>query len=134
MTNRVIHFDIQADKPERAKEFYEKVFNWKLQKSMSAGENGMDMDWWSVTTGPDGTPGINGGMSIRPKKKNDQLYAYHCTIMVEDIGKTIKNIKESGGKIEDEKMEIKGVGWFVGAVDTEGNMFGVMQPTDWKPH
>ena len=39
-------------------------------------------------------------------------------------------IRDKGGK---EKDMIPGVGWFASAVDTEGNRFGLMQPTDWKP-
>ena len=30
--SRVIHFDLSADNPERAAEFYEKVFGWKVNK------------------------------------------------------------------------------------------------------
>ena len=30
--DRVVHFEIQADNPERAIEFYKKVFGWNFQK------------------------------------------------------------------------------------------------------
>ena len=30
--SRVIHFDIEADDPQRAAEFYTKVFGWKISK------------------------------------------------------------------------------------------------------
>ena len=95
--NRVMHFEVQADDIKRAKEFYEKVFNWKIEMMM-AKENG-GMDYWGLTTGPAGIPGINGGMYQRTK----------------------------------EKYEIPNVGWFAMAEDTEGNCFGIMQPTSWKP-
>jgi hypothetical protein len=29
---RVVHFEIPADKPERAVAFYQKVFDWKIEK------------------------------------------------------------------------------------------------------
>lgn len=53
---RVIHFEIQADKPERAVEFYEKVFDWKFEKLEDPGE------YWLITTGPEDQPGINDGL------------------------------------------------------------------------
>ncbi len=129
MANRVIHFEIQADDIERAKKFYEKVFGWKVEKMMGADQGGMD--YWGLTTGPDGTPGINGGMYQRPKDR--KLTTFDCTITVDDIDKAIAEVKKSGGKIRQEKMEIPHVGLFAGGIDTEGNIFGLMQPTEWKP-
>ncbi len=134
--NRVIHFEIQADDVDRAKKFYEKTFGWKIKPMMKADDKGR-MDYWGVTTGSDGTPGINGGLYQRPA--DEKIYTYDCTIMVEDIDKAIADVKKGGGKIRTEKTgkekdEIPGVGWFAGGLDTEGNKFGLMQPTGWQAH
>ena len=59
---RVIHFDIQADNIERAKKFYNKVFDWKIEQVMKKTDG--PMDYWMVNTGEG--PGISGGMSVRP--------------------------------------------------------------------
>jgi uncharacterized protein len=128
--NRVIHFEIQADDVERAKKFYEKALGWKIEKYMSEKDTGM-MDYWMVMTGPDGTPGINGGMYKRPA--DDKLYTYDCTVLVEDIDKATEAVKANGGMITREKSELAGVGWFVGAKDTEGNRVALMQATGWEP-
>jgi len=32
MSSRVIHFEIPADDPQRAVDFYTRVFDWKFQK------------------------------------------------------------------------------------------------------
>ncbi len=125
MANRVIHFEVQADDIERAKKFYEDAFGWKVTMMMSADKGGMD--YWGLTTGPKESPGINGGMYKRGK---DKLYTYDCTIMVDDIDKAIEDVKKNGGKITKEKDQIPGVGWFAGALDTEGNRLGLMQATD----
>ena len=91
-------------------------------------EDGDDeMDYWMIVTGPDSTPGINGGMYER--SKDNKLYTYDCTISVPDIDKAVEAIKSSGGIIRKEKTKIPEVGWFVGAIDTEGNMFGLLQST-----
>lgn len=135
MNNRVIHFEIQADNMARAKEFYEKTFGWKIEKYESK-DNPAPMEYWMVMTGKKGTPGIDGGMYKRDPE--EKVYTYDCTVMVDDIDKAIEAVKMNGGKIRtertgQEKNELKGVGWFAGAVDTEGNRFALMHPTDWKP-
>ena len=129
MTSRVIHFEIQADDVARAKVFYEKTFGWTISQMGTKEQVGMD--YWGLTTGPDGTPGINGGMYQRSSE--NVLKTYDCTLQVEDIDKAIAAVRANGGVIRREKSEIPGVGWFARATDTEGNIFGMMQPTDWKP-
>lgn len=130
MANRVMHFEVQADNVERAKKFYEKALGWKIEKAMSKDDGGM-MDYWMIVTGKDG-PGINGGMYQRPAD-SDKFYLYDCTVTVPDIDKAVEAVKANGGSITREKGEIPGIGWFANAKDTEGNRFGLMQPTDWKP-
>ncbi len=127
--SRVIHFEIQADNVERVKNFYEKALGWKIEKMMSKEQGGMD--YWGITTGKEGTPGINGGLYDRGIA-DEKMHTYDCTIEVEDIDKAMEAIKANGGKITREKGEIPGIGWFAGALDTEGNRFGLMQPTEWK--
>jgi predicted enzyme related to lactoylglutathione lyase len=128
--NRVIHFEIQADDVERAKNFYEKVLGWKIEKYMDKEKSGM-MDYWMVMTGEEGTPGIDGGMYQRPA--DDKIFTYDCTIDVEDIDKAVEAVRANGGTITKEKSELPGVGWFASAKDTEGNRFALMQAVGWKP-
>lgn len=123
--NRVIHFEIQADNIERASKFYENVLGWKIAQVMKKEDGGMD--YFGITTG-DSVPGINGGLYQRG---DDKIYTYDCTIDVEDIDKAVEAVRANGGTITKEKAEIPGVGWFAGAKDTEGNRFGLMQPTGW---
>ena len=60
---RVVHFEINADKPERAAAFYKKAFGWKVKKWDGP------MPYWMVTTGEKGELGINGGIMNRQKKE-----------------------------------------------------------------
>jgi predicted enzyme related to lactoylglutathione lyase len=87
------------------------------------------MDYYGITTG-DSQPGINGGIYRRGEEK---LYTYDCTIEVPDIDAAVAAVKANGGTITREKSELPGVGWFASAKDTEGNRFGIMQPTGWVP-
>ena len=134
--NRVIHFEIQADDLERAKKFYQNALGWKIEK-WGAADSGVGMEYWVLKTGEG--PGIDGGMYKRSQHPGgEKFYTYDCTIQVQDIDKAMADVKSNGGKIVansdgKEKMEIPGLGWFARAFDTEGNRFGLMQPTDWKP-
>ncbi len=128
MANPVIHFEVQADDVARAKAFYENVLGWKITQMMTKDQGGMD--YWGLETRAPGTPGINGGLYERPK--DTPLYTYDCTVQVDDLDAAMAAVKKHGGSINKEKMEIPGVGWFAGAVDTEGNRFGLMQPGEWK--
>ena len=56
---RVIHFEIPADNPDRAVRFYSDVFGWQFNKWEGP------VEYWLITTGADGQPGINGGMLRR---------------------------------------------------------------------
>ena len=78
IVGRVVHFEIHADNPERAAAFYTALLGWKLTRWEGP------MDYWMVFTGPDGTPGINGGMIRRqhPLSGQDRRIAYVCTVYV----------------------------------------------------
>ena len=113
---KVVHFDIDAEDVDRAKKFYEKVFNWKFTFWKGATE------YWLIEAGGKKEPGINGGLSKR-EGKNPKVV---LTIGVPSRDEFAKKIEENGGKILD-KMAITGVGWFALCNDTEGNTFGIME-------
>jgi predicted enzyme related to lactoylglutathione lyase len=115
--SRVIHFEIPAAEPERAAAFYKKVFGWSIEKWPGP------MEYWMVTTGADGAPGINGGLL----KKQAPTTATTNTIGVGCVEKAIDAVKSAGGKLVMPKTPIPTIGYFAYLEDTEGNLFGVMQ-------
>jgi uncharacterized protein len=115
--SRVIHFEIPAADPERAAAFYKKAFGWKFEKWPGP------MEYWMVSTGADGAPGINGGLM----KKQPPTMATTNTIGVESVDNAIDAVKKAGGKLVTPKTPIPTVGYFAYLEDTEGNLFGVMQ-------
>jgi uncharacterized protein len=114
--NRPIHFEIPAEKPERAIQFYEKVFGWKFERW-----NG-PMEYWTIRTG-DSQPGINGGLMIR----RDPAQPCVNTMDVVDLDAAVAAIEAAGGLCVVPKMPIPGVGWLAYFKDTEGHIFGAMQ-------
>lgn len=119
---RVIHFEIHADDPQRAIQFYSSVFAWEFTKWEGP------QDYWHIKTGPDDEPGINGGMIRRRGAVEDQaVIAYVCTIDVPSVDDYVRRILAAGGTVAVSKMSIQGVGWLAFATDTEGNIFGMME-------
>jgi len=123
--SRVVHFEIHAANPERAAVFYTAVFGWAIKKWEGP------VDYWLVTTGPTDQRGIDGGLLIRrgaAPAEGQPVNAYVCTIGVASVDDTLATVKASGGTIALEKMPVPGIGWLAYAKDTEGNIFGVLQP------
>ena len=114
--SRVVHFEVMAEDPERAAAFYSKVFGWEINKW-----DGPE-DYWLVTTGADGTPGINGGIG----KSQGEALAVN-TIDVESIDEFVEKVTANGGQVVVPKMAIPGVGYQLYCKDTEGVLFGLHQ-------
>jgi uncharacterized protein len=129
--NRIIHFEIRAGKPERAAKFYSAVFGWEVNEWVMPGVQMKDENrYWLVTTGPENEPGINGGIVFRqgPAPAEGQtVNAYVCTIEVPDLAESVKKVLNSGGNVTMPRMPVTGIGWWAACVDTEGNLFGMMQ-------
>ncbi len=133
--NLVVHFEIQADDPARAKKFYESVFGWELKQWG-------DQEYWMVSTGapewgsnkPGG--GINGGLFPRKGKgavpRGEASNGYVCTIQVENLTDILEKVKANGGKSTSQPQNIPGVGMNAMCLDTEGNIFGLLQPESKK--
>ena len=124
--NRVVHFSINCDDPQRAILFYQKVFDWTIKKW-----EGQGMDYWMIMTGTKEEPGIDGGLSKRKEAGAcacaDQ--AIICTIGVESIDDMTAKVIANGGTVVMPKMELMKAGWFTSCKDTKGNIFSLTQAT-----
>jgi len=123
--SRTIHFEIHAEDPDRAAAFYTKLFGWQIKKWDGP------MEYWMIVTGPDAQPGINGGLMRRrgPSPADMQaVNAYVCTMGVVNLDDSLTLLGTLGGTIAVPKMPVPGLGWLAYAKDTEGNIFGMMQP------
>ncbi|MDE1876612.1 MAG: VOC family protein [Thaumarchaeota archaeon] len=114
---RITHFDIPSDNPERAQKFYQEVFEWKFEKWDGP------MEYWMIKTGDDSKPGINGGMARRMPGQIGMTN----TIEVPSLDEYTRKIQSSGGQVLIPKMPIPSVGYFATCMDTEGNIFGIIQ-------
>ncbi len=119
---RVVHFEIHADDPERAVRFYQSALDWQFHKWDGP------VDYWLITTGPAGTPGIDGGM-VRRQGPIDgtAVTAFVCSVDVPSVDDYTRRATAAGGQVVVPKMPIPGVGWLSYCKDTEGNIFGLYQ-------
>jgi predicted enzyme related to lactoylglutathione lyase len=114
---RVVHFEIDAKKPERAVKFYEKVFGWKIKKWEGP------VEYYLISTGKETEPGIDGGLSRRTEFEPSTVN----TIDVPSVDEFIKKVEANGGKIIRPKKAVMGVGYMAYFQDPEGNVFGMME-------
>jgi len=122
---RVVHFEIHADEPERALEFYETALGWEFSKWEGPGE------YWLIRTGPDSEPGINGGLMRRQAPLEvEGVNSFVCTVSVNSIDNLIVKVEDAGGSVSIPKFEIPGVGWVAYFIDTEGNTFGAIEMSE----
>ena len=122
---RPVHFEIHAEDPKRAANFYSQLFGWEITRWDGP------VDYWLVSTGTE-PPGIEGAILRRMGENPDPqvptpVIAYVCTVDVENVDEMIDKAKKLGGVEALGKIEVQGVGWQVYYKDTESNIFGMMQ-------
>lgn len=114
---RVVHFDLSADDPDRAIQFYQNVFGWKIEKWKGP------LDYWLVYTGDSEEFGIDGSIV----KRTNPSYTTANIIHVPSVDECAARVKQNGGEIVEFKKVIPGVGYLVMCKDTEGNVFGIIE-------
>ena len=116
--SRVVHFDLSADDPQRAVEFYRKLFGWKIERWAGPSE------YWLLTTGDEAQPGITGGIAKRLAPNDSTAVVYD----VASVDAAAARVVACGGSIREPKQALPGVGHLVACRDTEGNTFCLLQP------
>lgn len=117
MKNKMTHFAIHIDNMERAKKFYDQVFNWGFN---SYGQD----DFTQIKSDKSENGELLGAMQSRKYSPlSEKIIGFECTIGVENIEEVIEKVKHNGGQILMPKTEIPNVGWIAKFLDTEGNLF-----------
>jgi predicted enzyme related to lactoylglutathione lyase len=117
------YFEIQADDPRRATDFYKKIFGWKFEKA-----EGLPVEYWRIETGD-----TRGGLLKRPAKTPPPEFgtnAFVCSIEMDDFDAAEQKILNAGGQVALPKFAVPGVCWQGYFLDTERNTFGIFQPDE----
>jgi uncharacterized protein len=127
MDHTVVHFEIPADDPERAAQFYRDLFGWDIQHLGPAGAG--SIDYWLVRTIPTDAqgmptrPGVNGGL-MRRMMPGQAPVNY---IAVEKVDEYVRKAERLGAKVLVPKRPVPQMGWFAQLKDPEGNVFAVWE-------
>jgi len=125
--NPVVHFEMPYEDRERLAKFYESAFRWQMQKlGEEMGNYVLATTTGTGESGPKKPGAINGGFF--PKKPDWPAQYPSVVVAVDDIEESINKVKDAGGEVLGEPMEIPGVGQYVSFMDTEGNRVGMLQP------
>ena len=123
----VIHFEMPYDDEARVAKFYQAAFGWNTQ---ALGEQMGHYVLATTTESTDGRPTkpgtINGGFF--PKKPDWPAQHPSVVIGVDNVSKAMQKVRDAGGTVLGEPMEIPGVGSYVSFMDTEGNRVSMLQP------
>ena len=114
---RPVHFEISADDPDRAVEFYSTVFGWKIKKWDGP------MEYWLIETGEEGEPGIDGGLMKRGETPPGTVN----TVDVPNLDEYMEKATAAGAQIVQPRMAVPGVGWMCYIMDPDGSVMGLME-------
>jgi len=121
MKNKLTHFAIHIDDIERAKKFYDGVFEWGFN---SYGPS----DFLQIKADKTENGELIGALQSRKYSPvPEKLIGLECTIGVENVDEIVERVKNNGGQVLMQKTAIPNVGWIAKFLDTEGNLICAMQ-------
>jgi predicted enzyme related to lactoylglutathione lyase len=117
MGNPFVHVELMTTDVGKAKAFYGKLFEWKLE-DMDVG----DMTYTMIRVG-DGT---GGGLMKNPMPNASSMWVAY--VNVDDVKAATTKAKSLGAKVMKDVTEVKNVGSFTIITDPTGAMLGLWQP------
>ncbi len=137
MDHTIVHFEIPADQPERAVQFYRELFGWDIQRYEGSPEDieGMadyrpeNFEYWMVRTVPTNEqgmptrPGVNGGLMRRAMPGQGPVNY----VSVENVDQFVAKAERLGARVLMGKSPVPRMGWFAQLTDPEGNVFAIWE-------
>lgn len=120
--NPVGWFEIHVQDMERAKKFYESVFQVELE-ALPTPDPELEM-WVFPGMGCENQPGCSGAL-CKMKDKDSGIGGTIVYFSCEDCGETASRVFDAFGKIHLPKMSIGEYGHIALVVDPDGNMIGL---------
>ena len=119
MANPFVHVELNTNDVAKAKSFYGKLFDWKLEDIPNEAAGGT----YTMIGVGDGT---GGGLMKNPMPNAPSWWLAY--VLVDDIEAATKKAKSLGGKVMKDVTEVMGMGWLSIIVDPTGAVLGL-----WKP-
>lgn len=120
-SNPIVWCEIYVEDMNRAKSFYESVFQVKLENI-----EGPDMEMWTfpMTMDKVGTSGALVKMEGFKPSGSGTIPYFHC----DEVAVESERVVAAGGQIKQAKMSIGQYGFMALVIDTEGNTIGLHMP------
>lgn len=115
MANEFVHIELSTTNLGKAKEFYGKLFDWKLEDMPGP----MEYTMIRPTSGP------GGGMMTHPVPGAPSMWLAY--IGVDDITAATEKAKSLGASALQENREVPNYGWFSILTDPTGAVFALWQ-------
>jgi|SRR6516162_3298356 predicted enzyme related to lactoylglutathione lyase len=112
----IVWFEIPADDTARAKNFYNKLFGWKINP-LPHMEEYLHMDTGGADAAPDG--------AIMKRMHPKQTITSY--VSVPSVAKFAAKIEKLGGSVCKPKTAVPGMGYFAIVNDTENNTFAIWE-------
>jgi predicted enzyme related to lactoylglutathione lyase len=116
MGNPFVHIELMSTDVDKAKTFFGKLFDWKLE-DMPMG----DMTYTMIKVGE----GTGGGMMKNPIPGGPSMWVAY--VLVDDVKAAAAKVKSLGGSVMKDVTEVPGAGSFVIISDPTGGMLGLWQ-------
>jgi predicted enzyme related to lactoylglutathione lyase len=105
-----------------ARRFFEVVLGWRFERFP------MPYEYYRIQAGPPGEPGIDGGMgAAKDAPVTGGRPTAIITIPVPDLDEVLTRVRSSNGMIVEDKMPIRGIGWYATCAEPGGLLFGLIQ-------
>jgi predicted enzyme related to lactoylglutathione lyase len=118
MANPFVHVELQTTDTKKARDFYNRLFDWKLEDAQVPGFGTYTM----IGVGE----GTGGGMMAAQPGTPSHWLAY---VNVDDVASTTKKAKDLGAKVLVDSMAVADMGKFSIITDPTGATLGFWQTT-----
>ena len=116
MANPFVHCELATHDVPKAKSFYGKLFDWKLEDMPMT-----DGTYTMIGVGE----GTGGGMMKHPMPDAPAMWMPY--VLVDDVEAATRKARELGANVMREATEVKDMGWFSIIVDPTGAHLGLWQ-------
>ena len=117
MANPFVHVELQTKDLDKAKKFYQGLFDWKLEEFPM----GNGSPYTVINVGE----GTGGGMWMNPADSGPAHWLAY--VNVDNIDATIEKVRGLGGTVVQPKTEIPDMGWYSVITDPSGAVLGLWQ-------
>jgi uncharacterized protein len=117
MANPFVHVELNTTDVAKAKAFYGKLFDWKLE------DVAMGDDTYTMVKVGEGT---GGGLLKQPVPGAPSVWLAY--VQVDDLKAATSKAKTLGAKVMKEEIEVMGAGKFSIIVDPTGAALGLWEP------